>query len=199
MTTRIVLVCHARTAAMRDGAFPADEPIDEAGAARAAGLSGQLHPGGRAWTSPALRARQTALALGLDAAIAPALRDCDYGRWSGRRLAEIEAEEPAALAAWLAEPATAAHGGEAGSALLERVAAWLDERGREAGRVIAVTHAAVIRAAIVRVIRATPRSFGHIDVAPLSLTLLTCHAGYWRLRSTGQRLRLRPGLSTKGG
>ncbi len=187
MTSRIVLVCHASTAALRASAFPADEPIDEAGAARAAGLAAHLPRGGRAWTSPALRARQTACALGLDAAIEPALRDCDYGRWSGRGLAEIEAEEPAVLAAWLAEPARAPHGGEDGSALLDRVAAWLDDRGREPGRAIAVTHAAVIRAAIIHVLRATPRSFGHIDVAPLSMTLLTCRAGHWRLRSTGHR------------
>ncbi len=188
MTARIVLVCHASTSAMRELAFPADEPIDAAGAARAGALSGKLHLGGRAWTSPALRARQTARALGLDAAVEPALRDCDYGRWAGRRLAEIEAEEPDALAAWLADPAAAPHGGEDGSALLERVAAWLDDRARAAGRVTAVTHAAVIRAAIVHAIRASTRSFAHLDVAPLSTTLLTCHGGRWRLRSTGPRL-----------
>jgi broad specificity phosphatase PhoE len=188
MTTRIMLVCHASTAATRAGAFPADEPIDAAGAAKAVSLAGRLRTSDRAWTSPALRARQTAQALGLDAAVEPALRDCDYGRWSGRRLAEIEAGEPGALAAWLADPASAAHGGEDGSALLERVAGWLDDRGQDLGRTVAVTHAAVIRAAIVHVIRATPHSFAHIDVAPLSITLLTYHGGHWRLRATGLRI-----------
>jgi hypothetical protein len=40
----------------------------------------------------------------------------------------------------------------------------------------------------VHVIRATPHSFAHIDVAPLSITLLTYHGGHWRLRATGLRI-----------
>ena len=163
---------------MRRGAFPGDEPIDARGLAEAAALAGRVSPVDRAWVSLALRARQTALALGLEAVVEPALRDCDHGRWAGRRLADVEAEEPVALAAWLALPATAPHGGEDGPALLGRVGAWLEERAVEQGRATAITHAAVIRAAIIHAIRATPRSFGHIDVAPLSMTVLTCHAGH---------------------
>lgn len=185
MTTRLVLICHAGTTAMRVGAFPADEPIDEAGAAKAAALARRLPRVDRAWTSPALRARQTAAALGLDAAIEPALGDLDFGRWAGRALAEIEAEEPQALAAWLTDPATAPHGGEDFFTLRARVGAWLDHRRGETGRLVAVTHPAVIRAAVIHAIEATARSFAHIDVAPLSLTELTCTAGHWRLRSLG--------------
>ena len=151
-------------------------------------LARRLPRADRAWTSPALRARQTAAALGLDAAVEPALGDLDFGRWAGRTLAEVEAAEPLALAAWLADPATAPHGGEDFSSLRARVGAWLDQRRGETGRLVAVTHAAVIRAAVIHAIEATARSFGHIDVAPLSLTELTCTAGRWRLRALGRRL-----------
>jgi broad specificity phosphatase PhoE len=187
MTARLLLVCHAGTAAMRGAAFPADEPIDAAGAAKAAALARRLPRADRAWTSPALRARQTASALGLDAVVEPALRDQDYGRWRGRPMADIEAEEPLALAAWLADPATAPHGGEDFSSLGARVGAWLDHRRDGTGRLVAVTHAAVIRAAIIHAIEASARSFGHIDVAPLSLTELGCTAGRWRLRALDRR------------
>jgi broad specificity phosphatase PhoE len=48
-----------------------------------------------------------------------------------------------------------------------------------------ITHAAVIRAAIVHAIEATPQSFWRIDVAPLSCTRLSGTNGRWNLVSTG--------------
>jgi broad specificity phosphatase PhoE len=48
-----------------------------------------------------------------------------------------------------------------------------------------VTHAAVIRAAIVHAIEATPQSFWRIDVAPLSCTLLSGSESRWNLVSSG--------------
>jgi broad specificity phosphatase PhoE len=49
----------------------------------------------------------------------------------------------------------------------------------------AVTHASVIRAAIVHAIGAELRSFWRIDVAPLSLARLNGGAGRWTLASLG--------------
>jgi broad specificity phosphatase PhoE len=134
------------------------------------------------FTSPALRAVQTAEALGLTATIEPALADCDHGRWRGRRLEEIE---PAALAEWLRDPAATPHGGESVVALIARVAGWLDQRIGIPGTTVAVTHASVIRAAIVAAIRAGPDSYRHIDVAPLTLARLSGHGGRWTLVGIG--------------
>jgi broad specificity phosphatase PhoE len=47
---------------------------------------------------------------------------------------------------------------------------------------VAITHASVIRAAIVYALDAEPRSFWHINVAPLSLIGLS-HHGRWTLAS----------------
>src|ERR1700760_3620959 len=88
------LICQAATHAVRDAAFPADEPLDPQGLAKATALVPDLRRVDAAWTSPALRARETATALGLQATIDPALRDLDYGNWSGRSLAEIETAMP---------------------------------------------------------------------------------------------------------
>ena len=49
------------------------------------------------------------------------------------------------------------------------------------GKTVVVTHASVIRAAIVHAIEANPRSFWHIDVAPLSVTALSGNGGRWTL------------------
>jgi broad specificity phosphatase PhoE len=137
----------------------------------------------RCFTSPALRARQTAEALGLDATIEPKLRDCDYGEWTGRSFEEVQAQQPQAMAEWIGNPEAAPHGGESIAALIARVSNWLDAQSVAPGAVVAVTHASVIRAAIVCALKAEPRSFWHIDIAPLSLIRLSGHGGRWTLAS----------------
>src|SRR5260221_422465 len=112
MPAWLTWICHASTDAVRNADFPDDEPLDAQGAARAAGVNPLLRRPDRAWTAPELRTRQTAEALGLAARTEKALRDCDYGRWRGRSLADVQAAEPAGLVAWLNDPASAPHGGE---------------------------------------------------------------------------------------
>lgn len=97
----------------------------------------------------------------------------------------MQAEEPASLAQWMADPASASHGGESVVALVSRVGTWLDVQAVTAGSIVAITHAAVIRAAIIHAVGAPARSFGHIDVAPLSMAMLSAHGGRWTLTGLG--------------
>ncbi|AEH10182.1 MULTISPECIES: histidine phosphatase family protein [Protofrankia] len=182
---RLTLVSHARTAAVRAARFGVDDDtIDDAEARRAAAVttshmthtsgasrtpSGRALRGGRAWCDRSLRTRQTAQALGLSAMPDPALRDLDVGAWVGRSLDEIS---PADLRLWTEDPAAAPHGGESVVDLLDRVAAWLAARATDPENVIAVTHPAVVRAALVTALRSPPEVFWRIDVPPLSATLL---------------------------
>ena len=138
-----------------------------------------------AWTSPALRARQTAAALGLDATVDGALRDIDFGAWSGRSLADIETAAPGAVAVWTTDCSAAPHGGESIIDLLHRMAPWFDRVARTEGRVVAVTHPAVIRAAIILALDAKPVSFWRIDIPPLCRVRLRGNAGRWTLLSIG--------------
>ena len=138
--------------------------------------------------SPALRALETAQGLGLDATVEPALRDCDYGRWSGLSIRQVKEREPEALAEWMSDPAKAPHGGNSFLALMERAAAWLEGRTASRGVALAVTHASFIRAAVIVAIDAEPRSFWRIDVAPLSLARLSGQMGRWTLVSLGPLL-----------
>jgi broad specificity phosphatase PhoE len=128
-----------------------------------------------------LRARQTAQALGFDAVAETALADCDFGRWRGRSLQDLQKSEPQAVAEWLQEPAASPHGGESVVALIGRVRGWLTGQAQSRGVTLAITHASVIRAAVVAAIEAEPRSFWRIDVAPLSMARLSGHAGRWNL------------------
>jgi broad specificity phosphatase PhoE len=187
MSVRLTLICHATTAAVRAAAFPTDEPLDAQGCATASLLAsvlpGELRRIDKAWTSPARRARETAALLQLQADTEPALRELDHGRWAGRTFAEIQTTEPDALGAWIGQPDAAPHGGESVAALLERVGLWLDGVSRQQGRIVAVTHAAVIRAAMVVGIGAPAASFWRIDIAPLCRVSLQGNAANWTLRS----------------
>jgi broad specificity phosphatase PhoE len=145
----------------------------------------RLRHADRCWSSPALRAIQTAESLQLDAIVEPMLRECDYGRWSGRSFDEVQAQEPEALAEWMRDPEAAPHGGESIVGLIGRVAAWLEAQNGMRGKTVAVTHASVIRAAIVHAIEANPQSFWRIDVAPLSVTALSGNGGRWTLSAIG--------------
>ena len=185
MTARLILICHGSTDAVRKSAFPLDEPLDDQGRADSAALAGRLPRTDVCWASPELRTRQTAEALRLEAKPLPLLRDCDYGRWRGQSFADVHSREPDAVAAWLRDPAATPHGGESISRLMQRVAQWLAGEIAQHRASIIVTHAAIIRAAIVQAIEATPQSFWRIDIAPLSCTRLSGNDGRWNLASAG--------------
>jgi broad specificity phosphatase PhoE len=182
MASRLLLLCHGMTAAQRAARFPADEPLEDSAIAATSALTAQLPAFQRCWTSPAQRARDTAGLLGIAAETEPLLADNDYGRWQGRSMAEIADREPKAIAAWLADPSARPHGGESIRDLLTRVGAWLDGQASAGGRALAITHQAVIRAAIAHVLGAGASGFWRIDAEPLSLTELGSDGRRWNLR-----------------
>ncbi|TCW78073.1 histidine phosphatase family protein [Burkholderia sp. SRS-46] len=183
MRVRVRLIAHAATRAMRTGTFPGDDADANALDARELEQVAEARtrlpcpPGATVLCAPARCARQTAAALARPAAIEPALADCDYGAWRGKRLADIAHDAPAQLQAWLTDPAASPHGGESFDAVRRRVAAWLDRL--PAGDVVAITSAAVIRAALAHVAGAAPESAWRTDVAPLSAVELARDAHGW--------------------
>jgi broad specificity phosphatase PhoE len=187
MPTQLTLVCHGATAATRHGRFPLDEPLEERAVKHAASLTNVLRRADLVLTSPALRARQTAAGLSPEPVVDPEIRDCDYGAWCGRSIAEVQAGDPEGMAAWLADPSAAPHGGESLSGLCRRVGAWMDGRMRQNGRVIAVTHLAVIRAAILGVVDAPLSSFWRIDVEPFGVVDLRSDGVRWTMRAAAVR------------
>ncbi|SDV49713.1 histidine phosphatase family protein [Chitinasiproducens palmae] len=204
MVLRLTMLCQPATAATRRAAFADDEPpeadLDDA-------LRDALRT--RVGRRDAVQSSPAACALGcairLDGAhdgvahgveVVPALCDWDAGRWRGRSLADLQASEPDALAAWRTDPDAAPHGGESLRALLARVGDWLDAQAEAARaapsagpqrsrRVVAVTHAAIIRAALVVALEAPPQAFWRIDVAPLSLAELHTAPLGWRVSRIG--------------
>jgi len=186
MPPRLTFVANASTPAVRAAAFPLDEGLDQRGQQDAEALGKELPRASAVLVSSSRRAKETAAALGLTAEVDEGLRDLDLGRWAGFSINEIGASEPEALEQWLSDPEAAPHGGESVDHLFARISVWLQSISTRDDRVIAVTHPAVIRAAILSAIHAAPTSFWNIDVAPLAIVQLTSNGRRWVLKSIRQ-------------
>lgn len=175
---RLTLVSHAGTEAMSTARFPDDEPLNTVGLRQARAVA---HLALRADTQqrcgPEQRTRQTAQIIGLHAQDDPALADLDCGRWRGQPLDTVPPED---LHCWLTEPSQAPHGGESIIDLIDRVTGWLSAMRQS--RTVAVTHPAVIRAAMLIALDSPPQSFWRIDIAPASCTRLHYRGLNWTLK-----------------
>lgn len=114
------------------------------------------------------------------AAVDERLRPWDLGSWAGRDLAGLD------LAGWRADPGYDAHGGESLLALCGRVAELLAEWHSRGDRLVAVTHAAVVKAAVVNALHAPAQAAWDVDVSLSSATELHATATGWRVVGTNR-------------
>ncbi|MFI6336827.1 histidine phosphatase family protein [Streptomyces sp. NPDC050535] len=182
MTSRVIFISPATSRALRQARFDDGDSIDDAGAARAHAAAGSLPRAVRVVATPSVRCRETATALGLRAEDAPGPAAWDAGRWRGRTLDEVGAAEPEAVARWLADTASAPHGGESVEDLCARVGSWLDSVADTDGRTLAVVEPEIVRAAVVHALGLPAEAFWRLDVPPLTATELSGRAGRWNLR-----------------
>jgi broad specificity phosphatase PhoE len=182
MATRLILLCAGATASSRVGGFPApDEPLDAGGVRRAAAF--RLPPPRPATlvASPSRAAIETARLLGHEAHSEPLLADLDYGHWAGADIDTVRQRAADRLAAWLCDPTQATPGGERPPSLVARVGAWIDRGTAASEDIIAVCHAAVMRAAMSYALDMPLAAAMRIDIAPLT-TMTLSHHGRWRLQ-----------------
>ena len=103
----LLLIRHGRTAANAAGRLAGrlDEPLDALGRTQAAALARRLSdlPRSGVYTSPLLRARQTAAALGEPEVIAD-LSELDHGELEGLSGGALRRRYPELLRAWLRDP-----------------------------------------------------------------------------------------------
>ena len=198
----LILVRHATTAASASGrnlGQRSDPPLADAGLELAARLGETLaaelaelpHDELRVISSPALRCRQTAAAIGATLGVpealqevAPGLLEIDYGEWDGLTADECRARDPALRAAWEADPyETRCPDGESGADVARRafaelapVEAWLAaDRARCA---VAVTHNHVIRLRVCELLGWPLRQYrDRLSADPGSYSLVTFGAG----------------------
>ena len=177
-----VLLRHGQTALSVEKRFSgsgADPVLTETGRAQANAAARRLAhdasdaPYGAVYASPLRRAGETAAivaaALGLPVRSEPRLAETDFGEWDGYTFAEVKAEWPADLDAWLADASVAPPGGESFVATMARVQeARADITDAHAGeRVLLVSHVTPIKSLIREALDAAPSVLYrlHLDLA----------------------------------
>ena len=158
---RLFLVRHGRSEGNRGGVLLGrnDPPLTHAGEAEAdaagALLARRIRPGVRLFSSPLIRARDSARRvgghIGVPVRLAQALVELDMGRIEGRRWDELPEER----ARWDAGPERYRFpGGEGLDDVVRRVDAWFGEAVAEhPGDTIVVAHLFVILALSARLLR----------------------------------------------
>jgi broad specificity phosphatase PhoE len=184
LPARITFISHAPTLAVRRASFPLDEALLDGESEKIVAIGWIAPRAQHVWCGPGKRTQQTAAALGLEPSVLPELADIDYGKWNGKEINDVYATDPDGFADWLINPNAAPHGGGSVAQLIARVEKWMAMQ-TTAGHILAVTHPAVIRAAILCALQAPPESFWRVEIAPLSLTDLRFSGRFWTVRTAG--------------
>jgi broad specificity phosphatase PhoE len=163
----VYLARHGQTAYNLERRFQGQLPVplDDTGHGQAGELAERAAAHGFAalWSSPLLRARETAdivaRRIRLTPREDPRLMETDAGDWTNRSFAEVQAQTPELFAAFLdGDPSFAFPGGESFAQQEVRVGAALDDVERGDLPALVVCHGMVIRAALsVRVGHWLPR------------------------------------------
>ncbi|MEU0134506.1 histidine phosphatase family protein [Streptomyces sp. NPDC006296] len=190
----LILVRHGRSTANTSGVLAGRTPgvsLDERGAAQAAALPGRLSAltFAAAVSSPLQRCRETLRPLlearpGLALHTEDRISECDYGDWSGRKLAELS-DEPLMRIVQQHPSAAAFPGGESMRAMqaraVEAVRDWNArieaEHGEDAAYVMC-SHGDIIKALVADALGMHLDLFQRIQADPCSVTAIR----YTRLR-----------------
>ncbi|MEU7645559.1 MULTISPECIES: histidine phosphatase family protein [Streptomyces] len=190
----LILVRHGRSTANTAGLLAGWTPgvaLDERGAEQAAALPARLAgvPLAEVVTSPLQRCRETVAPLlaarpGLPAHTEDRIGECDYGDWSGRKLAEL-ADEPLMEVVQRHPSAAAFPGGESMRAMQTRAAEavreWNARVEREHGEdavYLMCSHGDIIKSLVAEALGLHLDLFQRISVEPCSVTVIR----YTRLR-----------------
>ncbi|MFK4068956.1 histidine phosphatase family protein [Streptomyces sp. NPDC029674] len=214
----LILVRHGRSTANTAGLLAGWTPgvaLDERGAAQAAALPGRLAalPLAEIVTSPLQRCQETVAPLlaarpGLRAHTEDRIGECDYGDWSGRKLAELT-DEPLMEVVQQHPSAAAFPGGESMRAMQTRAAEavreWNARVEREHGEdavYLMCSHGDIIKSLVAEALGLHLDLFQRISVEPCSVTVIR----YTRLRpflvrlgDTGDFASLAPREEPPGG
>jgi len=178
--TRLWLIRHAPVARPRGIIHDSDAPADLSDQAGFDGLRAKLPAGASVLASPSRRTMETAQTLGLTPVPDARLREQNFGAWTGRRHAEIEAELGDAYHAFWRQPATnRPPGGESFADQIVRVRDCLS--ALPAGDAVLVVHSGTVRAALAIALDSAPEGALRFVIDPLSLTRIDRLAEGWRI------------------
>ncbi len=181
--TTVVLVRHGQTETTGQvlpgraaGLHLADEGRKQA--EHAASLIADGPPIAAVYTSPLERARETAApiaaALGQRAKVDKGLLECDFGDWTGEKLAALM-KKPEWATVQRSPSTFRFPGGESFAEMQHRIVSTLDRlrADHHGGTVVCVSHADPIKAAVANAIGTHLDLFQRIVISPCSLSVLS--------------------------
>lgn len=140
------------------------------------------------YSSPIERARQTAAPLaqarGLAVAINDAFSEIDFGEWTGRTFAELEADHDHWRAWCERKSVAAAPGGEAFTAVQRRVLDGLERlrRRHPEEAVVVFSHGDIIKAAVAGVLGLSVDHIERFEIAPASVSVIDAGDGWAQVK-----------------
>ncbi|MBB1515652.1 MSMEG_4193 family putative phosphomutase [Tessaracoccus sp. MC1679] len=178
--TKVVLIRHARSTANADGVLAGRMPgvsLDDVGRGQARAL-GELLSEARiaaAYTSPIQRCRETAALAGFpDATILEGVSECDYGVWTGAKLAALKDEM--LWADIQATPSAVSFpGGESMMEMFARTTeavAELAERHPDTDTVVVFSHGDPIKAILAHAFGMQLDDFQRVHVGPAGVSVV---------------------------
>lgn len=178
--TKVVLIRHARSTANADGVLAGRMPgvcLDEVGRGQARAL-GELLSESRiaaAYTSPIQRCRETAALAGFpDAIVLDGVSECDYGVWTGAKLAALKDEM--LWADIQATPSTVSFpGGESMVEMFVRTTgavAELAQRHADTDTVVVFSHGDPIKAILAHAFGMQLDDFQRVHVGPAGVSVV---------------------------
>lgn len=172
-----------------------DAPLDAVGAAQAVALARQLATVGplRVHCSPRRRTQQTAAPIASIAAstieLASALDEVDFGCWAGMTFARLA--EDACWREWNRRRATATTpAGESATSVYRRFSQYLRAQCEcfPGETLVIVTHAELIRIAVLTWLGAALDAFWRLDIAPASMTTVRMSGAEVRIEAVNVRV-----------
>jgi probable phosphoglycerate mutase len=179
--TVAVLVRHGETPLSIEKRFSGrgDPALTEKGhaQAKAAGERAASWTVAKVFSSPLLRARQTAEAVGAatraDVVVDDGFVETDFGAWEGLTFREVQQRWPAELAAWLQDPSVAPPGGESFAETFLRVGQARDRlvAAHPGETLVIVSHVTPIKSLLRDALDAPAHALYrlHLDLASMSL------------------------------
>ena len=178
--TKLVLIRHGRSTANADGVLAGRAPgvfLDDTGRAQAEALR-DVFAGVKVsavYTSPIQRCVETATLAGFpDAILLEGMSECDYGEWTGRKLADLAQQQ--VWADIQAKPTEVSFpGGESMTSMFDRVGVAIEEVAARHGKdevVVVFSHGDPIKAVIAHAFGMDRDDFQRVHVSPAGVSVI---------------------------
>lgn len=169
MTVYLTLFSTAATQSQKYMIFPGNTHLDtQIHISNIENITVSLRKIKNIFISPSASSLETAKKLNLKGELDTRLAECNYGDWAGLSLKDIAKSQPYAFKEWLNNPYFTVPGGESIKDIFIRTQNWLTSLDFLSGHYLVLTHAPIIRCALILSQSFLLERYYKINIAPLT-------------------------------